>query len=179
MELAFLGYNSVVVAPRLDPPCKLAQSLESDTGEHQELMLHVGHVLEWCLFFDSLPLILVLPQIVEELGPQLLLICLCVGGVVVQVEGPENVAQVFLPPLAPIVSDALQRVSGSPLAFEVEDGRVSTLLVRHWLIGHPDGGPLPSSSGVAGRPMAIISASGSLSPAYISVPIVSGGRLRG
>ena len=32
-ELAFLGYNSMVVATRLDPPCKLAQSLEPDTGE--------------------------------------------------------------------------------------------------------------------------------------------------
>ena len=115
MELAFLGYNSMVVAPRLDPPCKLAQSLESDTSECQELMLHVGHVLEWRLFFDSLPLISALPQMVEELGPQLLPVCLCVGGLVVQVEGPENVAQVLPPPLAPIVSDALQRVSGSPL----------------------------------------------------------------
>ena len=116
VELAFLGYNSMIVTPQLDPPCKLAQSLESDTSEHQELMLYVGHVLEWHLFFDSLPLILALPQMVEELGPQLLPICLRVGGVVVQVEGPEYMAQVLLPPLAPIVSDALQRVSGSPLS---------------------------------------------------------------
>ena len=56
-----------------------------------------------------------LPQMVEELDPQLLLICLCAGGVVVQVEASENVAQVLLPPLASIVSDALQRVSGNPL----------------------------------------------------------------
>ena len=106
----------MVVATRLDPPCKLAQSLESDTDECQELTLHVGHVLKWHLFFDSLPLILVLPQMVEELGPQLLPIRLHAGGVVLQVEGPENVAQVLPPPLAPIVSDALQRVSGSPLS---------------------------------------------------------------
>ena len=33
VELAFPGYNSMVIATRLDPPCKLAQSLESDTGE--------------------------------------------------------------------------------------------------------------------------------------------------
>ena len=114
-ELAFLGYNSMVVATQLDPPCKLAQSLESDTGERQELTLHVGHVLKWRLFFDSFPLILARPQMVEELDPQLLPICLHAGGVVVQVEASENVAQVLLPPLAPIVSDALQRVSGSPL----------------------------------------------------------------
>ena len=92
VELAFLDYNSMVVATRLDPPCKLAQSLESDTGECQELTLHVGHVLEWHFFFDSLPLILALPQMVEELDPQLLPVHLCVGGVVVQVEGPENMA---------------------------------------------------------------------------------------
>ena len=116
---------------------------------------------------------------VEELGPQLLPICLHVGGVVVQVEGPENMAQVLPPPLAPIVSDALQRVSGSPLSAGGGGWRVSTLLVRHWLIGHTDGGPLSSSSGVAGRPTAIILASGSLSPTYISVLTVSGGRLRG
>ena len=115
VELTFLGYNSMIVAPRLDSPCKLAQSLESDTGECQELMLHVGHVLKWRFFFDGLLLILVLPQMVEELGPQLLPIRLHVGGVVVQVEASENVAQVLLPPLALIVSDALQRVSGSPL----------------------------------------------------------------
>ena len=116
VELAFLGYNSMVVATRLDPPCKLAQSLESDTGEHQESMLYVGRVLEWHLFFDSLSLILALLQMVEELDPQLLPICLCAGGVVVQVEGPENMAQILPPPLAPIVSNAPQRVSGSPLS---------------------------------------------------------------
>ena len=53
----------------------------------------------------------------------------------------------------------------------------STLLVRRRLIGLPDGGPLSSSSGMAGRPTAIISASGSLSPVYISVPTVSESRL--
>ena len=56
VELAFPGYNSMVVATWLDPPCKLAQSLEFDTSEALELTLHVGHVLEWLLFFDSLPL---------------------------------------------------------------------------------------------------------------------------
>ena len=55
----------------------------------------------------------------------------------------------------------------------------STLLVRHRHIGLPGKGPLSSSSGAAGRPMGIISALGSLSPAYISVLTVSGGRLRG
>ena len=105
----------MVVATWLDPPCKLAQSLEPDTGEQQELMLHVGHVLKWRLFFDGFPLILALPQVVEELDPQLLPIHLHAGGEVVHVEASENVAQVLLPPLAPIVSDVLQRVSGSPL----------------------------------------------------------------
>ena len=56
---------------------------------------------------------------------------------------------------------------------------VSTLLVGHWLIGLPDGGPLSSSSGMAGRLTVIISALGSLSPVYISVPTVSGSRLGG
>ena len=45
VELAFLGYNSMVVATWLDPPCKLTQSLESDTGEGVEVMHHVRHVL--------------------------------------------------------------------------------------------------------------------------------------
>ena len=116
VELAFPGYNSIVVATQLDPPCKLAQSLEFDTGEHQELTLHVGHVLEWHLFFDSFPLLLVLPQMVEELGLQLVPLCLHAGGVVVQVEASENVAQVLLPPCTPIASDVLQRVSRNPLS---------------------------------------------------------------
>ena len=55
----------------------------------------------------------------------------------------------------------------------------STLLVGHRLIGLPNGGSLLSSSGMAGRPTAIISASGSLSPTYISVLTISGSRLGG
>ena len=148
----------MVVATGLDPPRELFQSLQMDTSECQELMLHIGHVLKWSLLFYSFPLILALPQMVEELRLQPLSLCLCAGGVVVQIEGPENVAQVLLPPLAPIVGDALQRVSGGPL--------------RTGLIGLPDGGPLPSSSGVTGRLMALISALGSQSPTYISVPTV-------
>ena len=64
MELAFLGYNSMVVATWLDPSCASTQSIESDTSEGLKLVLHVGHVLEWLLFFDSLPLLLSLPEIV-------------------------------------------------------------------------------------------------------------------
>ena len=78
-------------------------------------MLHVGHVLKWRLYFDGSPLILALPQVVEELDPQLLPIRLHFGGVVIQLEAFENVAQVLLPPCTPKVGNALQRVSGSPL----------------------------------------------------------------
>ena len=55
----------------------------------------------------------------------------------------------------------------------------STLLARHRLIGLLDGGPLPSSPGMAGRLTAIISASGSLSPVYVGVLAASGSRLGG
>ena len=61
VELAFPGYNSMVVATWHDPPCKLTQSLESDTDEGMEAALHVRHVLEWLLFFDSPPFLLALP----------------------------------------------------------------------------------------------------------------------
>ena len=111
VELAFPGYNSMVVATWLDPPCKLTQSLEFDAGEGLELMLHVGHVLEWLLFFDSLPLLLALPKIVEELGLQLIPLLLLAGGVVVVVVGPEDVVQVLPPPCTPVVSEVPQRVS--------------------------------------------------------------------
>ena len=111
VELAFPGHNSMVVATWLDPPCKLTQSLESDTSEGLEAVLHVRHVLEWLLFFDSPPFLLVLPKIFEELSLQLLPLCLLVGGVIVAVEGPEDVAQVFLPPCTPVVSEVFQRVS--------------------------------------------------------------------
>ena len=187
VELAFPGYNSMVVAAQLDPPCKLAQPLEFDTGECQELMLHVGHVLEWHLFFDSFPLLLALPQMVEELGLQLVPLHLHAGGVVVQVEASENVAQVLPLPHAPIVSDVLQRVSRSPLSTCGGGWRVitrhpsweSTLLAGCQLIGFPDEGPLSSSSGMAGRPMAITSALSSLSPMYVCVLTISGSRLGG
>ena len=111
VELAFPGYNSMVVATWLDPPCKLTQSLESDTGEGPKLVLHVGQVLEWLLFFDSLPLLLSLPEIVEELGLQLIPILLLAGGVVVQVEASEDVVQVLPPPCTPVISEVPQRVS--------------------------------------------------------------------
>ena len=115
----------MVVATWLDPPCKLTQSLESDTGEGLELTLHVGHVLKWLLFFDSLPLLLALPKIVEELGLQLIPLLLLVGGVVVPVEGPENVAQVLPPACTPVVSDVPQRSPGEAfLVPEVEDGGI-------------------------------------------------------
>ena len=58
-------------------------------------------------------------------------------------------------------------------------GWASTLLAGCQLIGLPDGGPLSSSSGMAGRPTAIISASGSLPPMYVSVLTISGSRLGG
>ena len=107
MELAFPGYNSMVVANWLDPPCKLTQSLESDACEGLEVMLHVGHVLEWLLFFESLPLLLTMPKIVEELDLQLISLLLHAGGVVVFVEGPEDVAQVLPPPSTPVIRDVL------------------------------------------------------------------------
>ena len=115
VELAFPGYNSMVVATWLDPPCKLTQSLESDAGEGLQVALHVRHVLEWLLFFDSPPFLLALPKIFEELSLQLLPLPLLVGGVIVAVEGPEDVVQVFPPPCTPVVSEVLQRVfRGSP-----------------------------------------------------------------
>ena len=105
------GYNSMVVVTWLDPPCKLTQSLESDAGEGLELTLHVGHVLEWLLFFYSLPLLLVLPKIVEELGLQLIPLLLLAGGVVVPVEGFEDVVQVLPLPCTLVIRDVPQRVS--------------------------------------------------------------------
>ena len=55
----------------------------------------------------------------------------------------------------------------------------STLLARRQLIGLPDGGPLLSSPGMAGRLTAIASALGSLSPMYVGVLTTSGSRLGG
>ena len=115
MELAFPGYNSMVVATWLDPPHKLTQSLKSDAGEGVEVALHIRHVLEWLIFFDSPPLLLVLPKIFEEPSHQLLPFLLLVGGVIIVVEGPEDVVQVFPPPRTPVVSDVLQRVSRGSL----------------------------------------------------------------
>ena len=110
MELAFPGYNSMVVATWLDPICKLTQTLESDAGEGLEVTLHVGHVLQWLLFFDSLPLLLASPKIVEECDLQLIPLLLLAGGVVVFVEGPKDVAQVLPPPSTPVIRDVLQWV---------------------------------------------------------------------
>ena len=105
----------MLVATWLDPPCKLTQSLESNAGEGVEVMLYVRHVLEWLLFFDSPPLLLALPKIFKELSPQLFPFLFLVGGVIVVVKGPKDVAQVFPLPCTPVVSYVLQRVSrGSP-----------------------------------------------------------------
>ena len=115
VELAFPGYNSMVVATWLDSPCKLTQSLESDASDGLEVTLHVRHVLEWLIFFDSPPFPLALAKILEELSLQLLLLPLLVGGVIIVVEGPKDVVQIFPPPCAPVVSEILQRdFRGSP-----------------------------------------------------------------
>ena len=87
VDLAFSGYYSMVVASWLDPLCELTQSLESDTGDGLEAGLHVRYKLKRLLFFDGPPLLLVWPQIVKELIPQLLPLHLHMGGVVVAVEG--------------------------------------------------------------------------------------------
>ena len=80
VELAFPGYNSMVVATRLDPLCKLAQSFKLDAGEGLEAALHVRHVLEWLFFLNSPPLFLALSKILEELSPQPQPLLLPVGG---------------------------------------------------------------------------------------------------
>ena len=115
MELAFPGYNSMVVATWLYPPHKLIQSTECDAGEGVEAALHVRHVLEWLIFFDSPPLLLALPKIFEEPSLQLLPFFPLAGGVIIALEGPKDMVQVFPPPCAPVVSDVLQRVSRGSL----------------------------------------------------------------
>ena len=196
VELAFPGYNSMVGATWLYPPCKLTQSTESDAGEGVEVALHVRHVLEWLIFFDSPPLILALPKIFEELSLQLLPFLLLAGGVIVVIEGPEDVVQVFSPPCAPVVSEVLQRVSRGSLHNATRlwqwlsrgggwrdimrhPSGAPTLLSRLLVTGLPDGAPLLSSPGAAGRLTVIVSASGNLSPAYVNILTVCGGRLGG
>ena len=132
----------MVVATWLDQPHKLTQSLEFDAGEGVEVALHIRHVLEWLIFFDSPPLLLTLPKIFKEPSLQLLPFLLLVGGVIIVVEGPEDVVQVFPPPHTPVVSDVLQRVSreafimppGRGKGFpEVEDGGI----LQGTLVGCP------------------------------------------
>ena len=154
----------MVVATWLDPPHKLTQSLKSDAGEGVEAALHIRHVLEWLIFFDSPPLLLVLPKIFEEPSLQLLPFLLLAGGVIIVVEGPEDVVQVFPPTHAPVFSDVLQRVSRGSLRNAARlwrglsrdggwrditrhPGGVPTLLLRHLVTGLPDGGPFLSSPG--------------------------------
>ena len=55
----------------------------------------------------------------------------------------------------------------------------STLLARHRLVGLPGGGHLLPSPGMTGNPTAIASASGSLSPTYVSVLTAGGSGLVG
>ena len=195
-ELAFPGYNSMVVATWLDLPHKLTQSIESDTGEGMEAALHVGHVLEWLIFFDGPPLLLTLPKIFEELSLQLHPFLLLVGGVIVAEEGPEDVVQVFPPPCTPVVNYVLQRVSrGSPHkppgCGEGFPGVEDEGILQGTPVGHPPScqgigllvflmeDPSRPPPGAAGRPTVIVSASANLSPMYIGVPAASGSRLGG
>ena len=88
VELAFLDYHTMVVATWLDPLFILTQSWELNASDSLEMMLQIGHELEWPSLFNGLPLLLVLTEKVEELRPQLLPL-LQGGRVEVAVEKPK------------------------------------------------------------------------------------------
>ena len=90
VELAFPGYNSMIIAAWLYPSCEVTQTLEFHTSESLEVMLHIGHVLEWPVLLDAPPLLLVWPQILEEHHLQFFPLPLQGGGVVVVVVCPKN-----------------------------------------------------------------------------------------
>ena len=91
VELAFLGYYSMVVGTWLDPFFILTQSWEFNASDFLEMMFQIGHKLEWPPLLNDLPLLLVLTEEVEELGLQLLPLPLQGGGVDVVVERPKYV----------------------------------------------------------------------------------------
>ena len=161
-----------------------------------KVAFHVWHVLEWLVFFDGPPLLLVLGKMFEELGLQIIPLHLLEGGAIVVVEGPEDMTKVLLPPCALVISDILQRVFrwGPCTADMLGQGAsrcggwrdiarhprgVPTLLTRHLLTGRPNGGSLSSSPGATGRPAVIVSALGTPPPAYINVLTARGSRFGG
>ena len=75
-----------------------------------EMLFHVGHVLEGVIFFDAPPLILVPEEMFKELVPHLILLHLLEGGEIVLVICLEDMIEVLLPSLAPILGDILYRV---------------------------------------------------------------------
>ena len=116
VELALPSYHSMIVAAPFYPPCEVTEPLQLDASGGMELPFHVGHILEGVIFLNAPPLILALEKMFKDLVSQLIPFCLLEGGDIVLIIGLEDMFEVLLPPLAPIIGDILQRVFRSPCA---------------------------------------------------------------
>ena len=196
MELAFSGYHCMIVTTTLDPPHELTQFLQFDASDFMEVLFHVGHIKEGVVFLDVLPLLLVLGEMIEEPGLQIIPFHLLERGAIVLVIGLEDMIKVLPPSGALILSNVLQRVfrwgphttatlgrgasrCGSWRDIVRHPRGVPTHLTRCLLTDRPDRGPLLHSPGATGRPAVIVSASNTLPSVHISVLTTSGNRFGG
>ena len=98
MEVALLSHQSVVVAPRLYPHCKILQSIEAEARGPPELLLYVRHVIHWAPFLDAQCLLLMREEVREEFISQPYPLCLLIGGGIILVVDLEHMLKVLLPP---------------------------------------------------------------------------------
>ena len=95
MEVALLSHQSMVVAPRLYPHCKISQPIEAEARGPPELLLYVWHVIYWAPFLDAQCLLLVQEEVCEEFISQPHPLCLLIGGGVIPVVDLDHMLKVF------------------------------------------------------------------------------------
>ena len=97
MEVALLSHQSMVVAPKLYPRCKVSQPIEVEARGPPELLLYVRHVIHWAPFLDAQCLLLVQEELCEEFISQPYPLCLLIGGSVIHVVDLEHMLKVLFP----------------------------------------------------------------------------------
>ena len=133
MEVALSSHQSMVVAPQLYPRHEIPQPIESEARGPPELLLYVGHVINWASFLDAQHL-LVWDEVGEELISHPYPFHLLKGGDIMPVVDLEGMLKVLFPTRTLIFGGHPHRIT--------EQSSHLTALLRRGTLGAVAGGML-------------------------------------